>query len=749
MARSIANTVTTVYRSLSHLFVGSHECNEPNIGLQESRGLSSPAVYFDDPAQESSQHQPHYSDDPDEEVLQPQTYVSPVDGKPCPLQVQSTTLGGALQPAGNWLRVNVSGHADPIFRLSAWTTSDGHQYANPAYRTLAWLAALIKATILSPIYSILIWRYVNANGSNNQTRTPIRNLPQPIPREYPKFLGRCHEYPKYTPNNLNVRPASSHTRPGNEDNRLASVYTAKEQKRLYNPRKLFVKIDNSWLEMDGDSLQAERPYVFISYAANQFQRSTDPSGRLVLTEEASQRLKERAIAVAEQNGLDAYWIDFLRATEQPEATDDVHRFCDVVRDSKLVCVLLAEDKDMANSLARFGKRLWCLPECLLAPKHKIYVQGGGKSEIIDIIKLPARAWTKSYVDDSGHVVEGKGKKEEFRLLAEHFSDSLSLGPKELFSVALSALRTLEYFPFQNGDIAYALMALLSKRPAMDPTDSEQQALARLCFSNDSDRLLERIVCVLPSKDDGYDGWFTTDDSFNVNVWDIVPLCQVAGICNSDAIIVDGCHGISISWESIPRILFKTRKTAMKKIVLSLLWSSFIWMYLAIMFFVILAVVLTFVRTRSVSSSDNDVRRIVYYSELGLRGTISFYLGLSFVSPFCMRWIYGGQIMEVQPHLIGIEGTMPIEQLERLAFGTGGHGWLEYSASNERLCSRDSQTRTGIPPTIDPQSLPTGHRVFTLLDTVSSQSHIISSAKLTLLVRVTRRSQYSRRLNRLP
>ncbi len=706
-----------VYQKLSYLFRFSHQSNEPNIGLQESRGLPSPSVYLDDPPQESSQDQPHYSDDPNQEILQPQKYISPVNGKVYTLKVQSTSLGGALQPAGNWLRVNVSGHADPIFRLAAWTPGQGHHYANPAYRTLAWLTALMKAALLSPIYTFLIWRYVNTNGSNKAPRMAISSLPRPIPREYPKFLGQCRENPQHAPSNLDVSPASFDTRSGNGDNELVSIHTAIEQKRLYRPRKLFVKNDNSWLEVDGDGLQAERPYIFIGYAANQFERSSDPSGRLVLTEEASKRLKERSIAVAEQNGLDAYWIDFLRARNQPEATHDVHRFCDVVRGSKLVCVLLAEDVDMANSLAKFGKRLWCLPECPLAPKHEIYVQGGGKSEMIDIMQLPARAWTKSYINDGGHVVEGKGKKEEFRLLAEHFSGLLHWSPMQQFSVALSAMRALEFFPFQNGDIAYALMALLSKRPAMDPTDSEQQALARLCLSNDSGRLLERILCVLPAKDDGYDGWFTTDDAFKVNLWDIEPLCQVAGICNDDAIIIEGCHGTSINWETIPRILFKTRKTAMKNIVLSLLWPSFLWMYFSFMFLVILAIVFTTFYMRLVPVGDGLFGQIWNYSGLGLRITTSVCFGLSL--PFCMRWMYGGQIVEAQPQLIGIEGTMPLKQLERLAFGTvGGHRWLEYSASSGRSCSRDSQTQTGVPPTIDPGSLPAGHRVFTLLDTAS-------------------------------
>ena len=306
MARPTISNLITVYHSLSHVFGITHESNEPDNELLASRGLASPAVYFDDPAEEASQRQPHYSDDPNQADLQPQKYINPVDGKACPLQVQSTLLGGSLQPAGNWLRVNVSGHADPIFRLSAWTTGAGHHGAHPAYRVIAWLAALVKAALLSPIYTFFIWKYVRTTISNNRPCMAIGNMPRPFPREYPKFQGRCQEYPKYTPSNLDVAPASLHTRIDNGNNGLLSIYTGREQKRLYRPRKLFVKNGNSWLEIDTSTLQAETPYTFISYAANQFQRSKDPSGRLVLTEEASKRLQERAIAAAEQNGLDTY-----------------------------------------------------------------------------------------------------------------------------------------------------------------------------------------------------------------------------------------------------------------------------------------------------------------------------------------------------------------------------------------------------------------------------------------------------------
>ena len=608
------------------------------------------------------------------------------------------------------MRVNVSGHAPSMLRLSAWVADEGHCYTNPAYRTLALLATVVKALLLTPIYAFTIWKHVGYG-----TR---RRLRQQIPCEYPRYLGKCSEFPKHARSNLDTSPANFHPHSNNVDHRLVPRYPANEQRRLHRPRKLFVKDHDSWMEMDGGGLQTEKPYIFISYAAKQFQRSKDPkdpSGRDVLTEVASQRIKERAIAVTEQNGLSAYWMDFLTAPEQPEKTDDVHRFCDVVRGSELVCVLLAEDGDMANSLAMFGKRLWCLPECLLAPRHEIYVQGGGKSEMISIMQLPARAWTNSYIDISGDLVEGNGKEEEFHLLAEHYSGSLKLSRIQEFSVALGAMRALEFSAFQKGDIAYALMGLLCKRPAMDPTDSEQQALVRVCLYNDSDRILERIVCVQPSN---ADGWLTTKDSYGVNLWDVEPVCQVAGLCHDGAIIIDGCHGISIDWDSIPRIPFETQKTTTRRVVLSVLWSSLVWMQLSFSFLILL----TYTWISATMIHDNRFfRRFIFAFDLGFKITTCVCLGLSFLAPFWMRWVYEGKLLEVAPRLIGIEGTMPIDQLERIAFGTvAGHGRLQYSASSGSLCSRNSQTRTGVPQMMDPDSLPAGHRVFSLLDTVSAQ-----------------------------
>ena len=700
MTITVFSNLSVAHRRLFRRILPSPDDSEANIGLEDSLRVTDTFYYSDDPARPPPQ---------------PQQYISSVTGELCLLKVQSTTLGGELPPAENWVRVNATSNAHPILRLAAWVAGEGRHRTSLAFKALDWPMSIFKAILLSTVYGYIVGRGVDNDVIMYRDRKPK----QPIPDKYPEFLGRCRDYPRYAPSHVDASPA--HSRTAIADGSITTTYVAKEQRRLYRPRKLYVKIDDSWIVMDGDGPQTELPYIFISYAANQFHRVEDASGRLVLTDDASKRLKQRAEAVTEQNGLEAFWIDFLRAPQQPEATDDVHRFCDVVRGSEQVCVLLSEERELSHSLAMFGKRLWCLPECLLAPKHVIYVQGGGKAETISIMQLPARAWTSSYINDSGDLVKGKCKKEEFRLLAEHFSGLLTLSRLELFSVALSAMRSLEFFPFQKGDIAYALMGLLRKRPCMDETDSEQRALARLCLSNDSDRILERIACILPFKDGDFSGWFSTSDSFGANLWDIEPLCQVAGICDDESIIIDGCHAISISWESIPRVRFSTRKTGTRKLLLYTLLTAQLW---ALCIFGFLAGWLWFLfLIWFIPIAYDDLPPyMTYIIRLLFETALGIYLLLSFIAPFCMRFVYCGPMVEVQPHLIGIEGTMPIEQLERLAFGSATKpGRLEYTAVSDSLCTRDPHTRKGAAPIIDPATLPAGHRVFTLLDTVSARS----------------------------
>lgn len=212
-------------------------------------------------------------------------------------------------------------------------------------------------------------------------------------------------------------------------------------------------------------------------------------------------------------------------------------------------------------LVFFGSRLWCLPEILLARDHKVSIctpdlqnkDAVDEIEVVDIMEFTHRAWART-LTPSNEIIRD-GNDEIFRLLAEHFTGSLTLSRLELIQVALQALKSRQYTEFQRGDIAYALMTLLAKRPRMDPTDTEEQALARLSLANDSDRIVERMACMDSVRMKGKPAWFNLEDDLGSNMWDIEPICQVAGVCHDGSLILDGAHAISIRWKDIPRICF--------------------------------------------------------------------------------------------------------------------------------------------------------------------------------------------------
>ncbi|KFY47502.1 hypothetical protein V495_01940 [Pseudogymnoascus sp. VKM F-4514 (FW-929)] len=652
-----------------------------------------------------------YRDDPEQAPGERQQFIDFRNGRARPLVVQSLqpSTEHGQQMFGTWETVKAKTNAAYTLRAYPWVLAGVNEQTNAVMTILAWFMALLKAAILSPLLVLLPLSSVEDPQLNMWGHYPRLGGPdQKFPSQYPEFKGECDEYPKHACSKMDAVPAPS---------------SGAEQKRLYRPRKLFLKVGTSWEIVDDDGAHADKPYLFISYAANQYEREADSTGRLTLTPAASTLLQQRAQAIVEEKNLDAYWMDHLRSPNQPEATDDVHRFSDVVRGSAAVHVLLPEDKPLRNSLARFGKRLWCLPECLLAPGHAIHVHGGGGAETIPIMSLPARAWTAPYTDDSGAVVQGKGRKEEFRLLAEHFSGLLTLTRLELFSVALGAMRALEFYPFQDGDMAYALMGLLTKRPSMDSSDSEQQALARLCLENDSDRIIERMVCMLPVRAAGERGWIGVEDALGASLWNVEPMCQIAGICNDEAVIIDGCHAAFIEWGKIPRMRFKSKKSRAQRWVKGILDLKIFFMAVYMSLFL---ATLTAQLTAYFMDARWDRRELtlLWY---WLSVTPWAFLMVGFVTPFLLPFIFEGEVDEIQPWLIGFQGMIPIEQLESLVFGNYA-GRLNYSASSGLLCSRDTLTRKGVAPTIDMDTIPTGHQIFTLLDTGSLTVTIFSAAR---------------------
>lgn len=341
-------------------------------------------------------------------------------------------------------------------------------------------------------------------------------------------------------------------------------------RRLLRPRQLIVFKDNKWV-LDPNPAKTIS-YLFISYANMHF--DTDHS------EEGRQLISTMAAFATLNAGKTAYWLDYrCRApVAGPELDADVYRMCDVIRGSARVVVMLKGDSPSLKT--EWGSRMWTLPEALLAPSESVYFCTPQESTF--------KIASISKVEMSGAVWEDATEGDEdtpTRLLAEHFTGPLTLSRLEILSNAVAALGTRalnNYASHTRADVAYALMGLLHNRIPKDPTDTSFQALARLSLANDSDRLIERMVCLFPDPrlhDTPPFLKLARADMFQTHLWDIEPLCQVVGVGDEDnTVLLDNCRAMHIRWKDFPRMAV-TRHYGMKKLLAELFVRSGAWWFL--------------------------------------------------------------------------------------------------------------------------------------------------------------------------
>jgi hypothetical protein len=296
----------------------------------------------------------------------------------------------------------------------------------------------------------------------------------------------------------------------------ASVDDQKEERILRPTYLMFLKNPTSE-EMSGYERKADvewngshpeehmkfLPYVFVAYTKDQFTEDrADMDALLHIAEKATRRA-----------GLSAFWIGCSCMPDPANIEEDVYRINDVIRGARSLVIAVGhrrddgKSRDTASLLREWGSRMWTFPEALLSPSNKnieIYTRGTDLNRPWVIAKkdLPARAWADADLA---------------RQLMDHFQGTLTLSRLELVGIAMRCLHARRTDAYLPGDMAYALMGLLRRRPMVDRTDSEFQALARLSLANDNDLLLERLICVLPKTMDHQ--WLRADDAWDINLWD--------------------------------------------------------------------------------------------------------------------------------------------------------------------------------------------------------------------------------------
>ena len=447
---------------------------------------------------------------------------------------------------------------------------------------------------------------------------------------------------------------------------------------------------------------ARLDYVFVSYTSSQFSTTADLD-----------YLRQVGQHAAQAAGVEAFWVGCSCLGSNKEVEQNVWSICDVARGAASMVVAVTgslSSPKMEDQLRDWGSRVWTLPELLLSPAQDgiwLYTNRRLDSRVQIHRRKIARFWDAS--DLVGQLID-------------HYEGSVILSPLELMTIALHCLlnrRTTEHLP---GDLSYALMGLLRQRPQVCSTDSAFQAFARLSLANDSNMLLERLVCLLPHSQ--YDSWYSLHDHWNASLWDIYPKTQVCGIGENDTIILDGARAANIRWKSFSHVILRhndTKKRLIVRILLSLL-SPFVVMGI----FLIVA----FAKTHS----------------LLIIGAIPLLLitPIALMSPYLVKTLYLGKVWSAEPWFFGVEGYMSLPKLERCLFGADllRLSWSATGSSLSRHKMENSQELENYCQGQDPSTYPDikaritkaresrsgEEKIFTLVDTSTMTVTLFSAAK---------------------
>lgn len=479
-------------------------------------------------------------------------------------------------------------------------------------------------------------------------------------------------------------------------------------------------------------------YVFISYTRAQFWTSNaDDTRKMEIDQQGkdarlSRYKKDRAailrygIRAAYEANVDAFWLDFKciprKEGQKSSFTDEIYNISDVVRAAHSMVIVTGwplegaeqhyDDSLRDTWLRIWGSRIWTLPEILLCPAEhhiKVYARGEPDNAQLALTKrnLALRAW-----EDAHHV----------RQLLDHF-ESLQLSRLELSSIALSCFRDRKSNYGYAGDVVYSLMGLFRLRPKVDVRDSEFEAFARLSMANDSDKLLERLICMLPPSKSPE--WHQMKDHWEAMLWDIEPHCQIAGIVDDRTVTLDGAFAASIQWDSLEPVAFLKRRT---------IWRAFMKVSLRILpsllFSGITALAWSPVAIRLLHKTGNTIKSVpgLFFILIPTIGAImcTASLSIAVTSPIILWDLCGGKFWGTQASLYGIEGNVDLGVVEKYLFGLNcgrlhwsahGSDLSRHNEANEAIGGecRAAKPGAGITTTVGESE---EKRLFTLIDTLT-------------------------------
>ncbi|KAL8648667.1 MAG: hypothetical protein Q9210_004848 [Variospora velana] len=548
-------------------------------------------------------------------------FLNPKDGRPTKLVVQCSDEVFANRSDADWSRTTTVNKGPWMFRLAHWATADGPS------SVLLWLPACAVLTIvlLSPFP-------VTTKSRNNgfYESVPYKDW------QYPYDARNRHENPPY--NAVPSRPLIGQIERVSEPAYLCLA----DGKRIINVQE--------WRKANGSDVALK--YVMVSYTGEQFVTDNDKNSLHAIGQHA-----------ADTAGVKAYWLSCSCLGSVSEREENVWRISDVIQGAFEVVIAVAGPVGVKERgelpvelLNQWGDRVWTLPELLLSPKRDIQIytlnrsldptQQLGQCLNTSPDRINRRNFSRFWQDDS---IVGQ--------LMDHYEGSVILSRLELIATALKCLERRHTTQHLPGDLSYSLMGLLRQRPNARKDDSGFQAFARLSLANDSDMLLERLICLLPPKPDA--PWYSFQDHWDASLWDVYPRTQVCGIGNDDTVILDGARAATIRWKSFKKVMLRGNRTVLRQVAVIALTV------VSLLFF-------AGVVTLAIGSRWSNGNNSGYDPSTTLKAVGGVFLAFSLIvllsAPYLIRKIYLGKVWGAQPWFFGIEGYMPLHEIEKKLFG---------------------------------------------------------------------------------
>ncbi|KIM52320.1 hypothetical protein SCLCIDRAFT_1164341 [Scleroderma citrinum Foug A] len=486
--------------------------------------------------------------------------------------------------------------------------------------------------------------------------------------------------------------------------------------RALRPRKLVIYRDNTWQHCEDPSIIINYRFIAISYR----QRDMKKGKR---EEEQRNHFIESIRATTLQCGMQAYWLDLECLGKSTEETNiDVYRMADIYRGANFTLITIgkSDDEHSIQSWKSWGGRVWTFPEALLSRELRYRIGIDGPVLPITLHELANKAY--EHHSEEAAIIHayssGKDPLERLERLTLLKSAIWRRGsaalppvapPKDVEKSMLSSQSqpTAMESPSYPAERVYALMGFYEHRIMPSRLETELQALARLSMANDSDRMAERMVSMLPYDIQPQACWYADNDLYGSQLWDIEPEIQVAGVTENGALVLDGCRAATIRWEDFPEVSFQTtesfRRDLAGKIPISL---PGIVLYAA-----------TWMPVPSVISVGT-----------AFFGCAAFLLVFS---PFLTAYSISGRILNTQPWLIGVKGVLSPEKAAERIYGAtlSHHSRLSYSPSGS-LFSRPSEDeiREGLQSQYEEVKDLQRDDVYTLIDTCSTTIYYFTAER---------------------